>query len=66
MRLGDATIFPWELGDGDALTAIDVAGPVTTNETEASVTGPQRVHHSPSTVIRAGASRRRNCGKSLG
>jgi DNA-binding transcriptional LysR family regulator len=25
------------LGDGDALTAIDVAGPVTANETEASV-----------------------------
>lgn len=37
MRVGDDTIFPWELGDGDAMVRIDVGGSVTANETEASV-----------------------------
>lgn len=37
MRIGDETIFPWELGDGDVMVSIDVPGTVIANETETQV-----------------------------
>ncbi|RXZ33987.1 LysR family transcriptional regulator [Oxalobacteraceae bacterium CAVE-383] len=37
MRLGDNSIYKWELGEGPRATALDVPGPVSANETESAV-----------------------------
>jgi DNA-binding transcriptional LysR family regulator len=37
MRLGDNTTYKWELGEGARAIALDVPGPVSTNETESAV-----------------------------
>ena len=36
MRIGDGSLYPWELGNGDALMRVHVNGPVCSNETEHS------------------------------
>lgn len=37
MRLGDNSVYKWELGNGDDTRQIDVPGPISANETETSV-----------------------------
>jgi DNA-binding transcriptional LysR family regulator len=37
MRVGDNSMYKWELGSGDSACEIDVPGPMTANETETSV-----------------------------
>lgn len=37
MRLGDNSLYKWELGRGDKACEIDVPGPISANETETSV-----------------------------
>jgi DNA-binding transcriptional LysR family regulator len=37
MRLGDNSLYKWELGSGDSACEIDVPGPVSANDTETSV-----------------------------
>lgn len=37
MRTGDSSTFPWELGNGPRLMRVDVAGPLSSNETDYSV-----------------------------
>ena len=37
MRLGDNSLYKWELGSGDTACEIDVPGPVSANDTETSV-----------------------------
>jgi DNA-binding transcriptional LysR family regulator len=37
MRLGDNSLYKWELGSGDQACEIDVPGPVSANDTETSV-----------------------------
>jgi DNA-binding transcriptional LysR family regulator len=37
MRLGDGTFYRWELGNGEATLRLEVPGPVSVNETDASV-----------------------------
>jgi DNA-binding transcriptional LysR family regulator len=37
MRLGDNSLYKWELGTGDKACEIDVPGPVSANDTETSV-----------------------------
>jgi DNA-binding transcriptional LysR family regulator len=37
MRVGDNSVFPWELGNGDAMVRLDIRGPVSANETEQTV-----------------------------
>lgn len=34
MRVGDGSVIPWELGNGEALQRLDVRGPVTANGTD--------------------------------
>ncbi|KUR74876.1 LysR family transcriptional regulator [Novosphingobium sp. FSW06-99] len=37
VRLGDNSIFRWELGDGEAMVRLDVKGPFAVNETDATI-----------------------------
>lgn len=37
MRVGDNSVFQWELGNGDAMVRLDARGPVSANETEQTV-----------------------------
>jgi len=37
VRLGNNSIFKWELGDGDAMVRLDVRGPLAVNETEMTI-----------------------------
>ncbi len=37
MRLGDNSIYKWELGEGERAIELDVPGPISSNETESAV-----------------------------
>lgn len=42
MRLGDNSVFKWELGDGDAMVRLDVQGPLAASDTETTVDAARR------------------------
>ena len=42
MRLGDNSVFKWELGDGDDMVHLDVQGPLAANDTETTVDAVRR------------------------
>jgi len=42
MRLGDNSVFRWELGDGDDMVRIDVQGPLAASDTETTVDAARR------------------------
>lgn len=42
VRVGDNSVFPWELGEGDAMVRLDVSGPVAINETDATIDAVRR------------------------
>ncbi|MGO9755583.1 MAG: LysR family transcriptional regulator [Roseiarcus sp.] len=42
MRLGDNSVFKWELGDGDDMVRLDVQGPLAANDTETTVDAARR------------------------
>ena len=42
MRLGDNSVFKWELGDGDVMVRLDVQGPLAASDTETTVDAARR------------------------
>lgn len=42
LRLGDNSLFKWELGDGKAMVRLDVQGPLSANDTETTVDAVRR------------------------
>lgn len=42
MRLGDNSVFKWELGDGDNMVRLDVQGPLAASDTETTVDAARR------------------------
>ncbi|MGO9428684.1 LysR family transcriptional regulator [Rhodoblastus sp.] len=42
MRLGDNSVFKWELGDGDDMVRLEVQGPLAANDTETTVDAARR------------------------